>query len=539
MGTNLNEMARLAREALLEFIQPVILLSVNPNMKTGAVTGRFRSSGMVFDYDINKKVNYKPVGVGRASRADAIAEARTWVKELLGSRQDTRCQKPDGTVYGTGGKCKQGRELRRRSSADGPGEGRAFSEQFGMKYSGANERVVRRARSVPDEQWDKLPVSKLPSGTPLQANEKILKTKPINKVVSGKEPFREGYVTKLWKDGRDRLHVVDGHHRVAMYHALGKDMPVRIMTEADYKKMQGRGDAYEMGRGEIAKRLDTRCQKPDGTVYGTAGGCKQGRELRRVSSRDPERKAPEGYDRSEPKNPPYCCDKKVEKAAKALRAKIAKLEPGVSEEMIDLASKYGARLDGFEYRLKAEKSLGRKIENEYKTDEFGGDVDKCANSMSDVVRYTVMTSNAKYTATVENALSDLRAKGYTTRVKNYWEEGQPYRGLNVALTSPEGLNIELQFHTPQSMYVKKKTHVLYEAYREEKDDNKRRKMFDAMVQITDKLIPPWGAAATGRARSPKVQSVRERTKQQRERLLSIGTRKKNGFQTAKEAGLVD
>jgi hypothetical protein len=207
--------------------------------------------------------------------------------------------------------------------------------------------------------------------------------------------------------------------------------------------------------------------------------------------------------------------------------------------MIALADKYGARLDGFDYRLKAEKSLGRKIENEYKTEEFGGDVDKCAAAMSDVVRYTMMTTNERYTSTVESALSDLRAKGYTTRVKNYWEEGQPYRGLNVALTSPEGLKIELQFHTPQSMYVKNKTHALYEKYREEKDDNKRRQMFDAMVRITDKLIPPWGAATAGRARSPEVQSIRERAKQQKGRLLSIGDRKKMGFQTAKEAGLTD
>jgi hypothetical protein len=446
------------------------------------------------------------------------------------SRLDTRCQKPDGTVYGTRGKCRQGRELRRRTSADGPGEGRAFAEQYGMKYSAANERVVRRARSVPDEAWNELPVKSLPHGTQLQANEKTLKLKPINKVVSGREPFREGYVTKLWQDGRGRLHVADGHHRVAMYHALGKDMPVRIMSEADYKRLSRRRDSWN------DNRLDTRCQKPDGSIYGTAGRCRQGRELRQRSSTDPS-KTPTTYDRKPPANPPYCCNKQVEKVTKALRARIAKLEPAMSEEMIGLANKHGAKLDGFSHRLKAEKSLGRKIENEYTSDEFGGDIEKCANAMSDVVRYTIKTTNERYTDTVENVLSELKAKGYEARVKNYWEEGQPYRGMNVALTSPDGLKVELQFHTPQSLYVKEKTHKLYEDYRVEKNDAKRRKLYDAMVRITDKLIPPWGTATNAGSRSPQVRDLARNSARERERLLSIGKRKKMGFQTAKEAGL--
>ena len=462
-------------------------------------------------------------------RLDAASAAqRAWD---IRQRLDTRCQKPDGTIYGTSGKCRQGRELRRRSSADGPGEGRVFSEQFGMKYSGANERIVRRARTVPDEQWDTLPVQQLPHGTQLQANEKILKTKPIQKVVSGREPFREGYVTKLWQDNRGRLHVADGHHRVAMYHALGKDMPVRIMTEADYKRLSQRRDSLS------TSRLDTRCQKPDGTIYGTAGRCRQGRELRKASSRNPDIK-PASYDRSPPPNPGYCCDEKVAKVTKALRDRIAKLEPGVSDEMINLANKHGAKLDGFSHRLKAEKSLGRKIENEYGGEPFNGDVEACADSMSDVVRYTIKTTNERYTDTVEGVLADLQAKGYTARVKNYWEQGQPYRGMNVALTSPDGLKVELQFHTPQSLYIKEKTHKLYEQYRVERDDTKRRKMFDAMVRITDKLIPPWGTASSGASRSPQVAAIRQQSTEQRNRLLGIGIRKRMGFQTAKEAGLV-
>lgn len=108
--------------------------------------------------------------------------------------------------------------------------GKVHSTDYGMHYDPANEKVVAAARTVPDEKWDLLPVESLPAGTPIEANEAELKRKHIDKVVSGEVPFREGYVTKMWQQPDGSLHVVDGHHRVAMYAALHKDMPVRIMT---------------------------------------------------------------------------------------------------------------------------------------------------------------------------------------------------------------------------------------------------------------------------------------------------------------------
>jgi len=111
-----------------------------------------------------------------------------------------------------------------------------------MHYDPRNVEVVERARSVPDEKWNELPIESLPIGTPLEANEETLTKKSIDKVVSGAEPFREGYVTKLWRDKHGKLHVVDGHHRVAMYNALGKAIPVRIMDEAAYKRLIDQGN---------------------------------------------------------------------------------------------------------------------------------------------------------------------------------------------------------------------------------------------------------------------------------------------------------
>lgn len=136
------------------------------------------------------------------------------------------------------------------------------TEDFGMEYSKDNEAVVEKARTVPDDKWNELPVETLPArattaaGTSvkLKANEETVKARHIDKVVSGQQPFREGYVTKLWRDDKGDLHIVDGHTRTAMYHALGKDMPVRIMDEASYKKLTAEtGDATKAKVADATK----------------------------------------------------------------------------------------------------------------------------------------------------------------------------------------------------------------------------------------------------------------------------------------------
>jgi chloramphenicol 3-O-phosphotransferase len=87
----LQEMARLVRDELITLIQPVQLLSVNPNSKTGAVTGRFRSSGLLYDYNIGGgRVRYKPVGQGRSDAADASHPTRRVIADLRLSRERIR-----------------------------------------------------------------------------------------------------------------------------------------------------------------------------------------------------------------------------------------------------------------------------------------------------------------------------------------------------------------------------------------------------------------------------------------------------------------
>lgn len=121
-------------------------------------------------------------------------------------------------------------------------ERRVPSQDYGMNYDPLNIKVVERARAIPDEKWSALPVESLPAGTPLEANEETLSKESIDRVVTGAEPFRDGYVIKLWRDEDGKLHIVDGHHRVAMYYVLGKSIPVRIMDEAAHHRLTSQRD---------------------------------------------------------------------------------------------------------------------------------------------------------------------------------------------------------------------------------------------------------------------------------------------------------
>ena len=102
------------------------------------------------------------------------------------------------------------------------------SGAYNMTYKASNAEVVAPARSIPDSAWQSLPIVTIPHGTVLHANVETLIGRHIDKVVSGAEAFRDGYPTLLYRTDNGDLHIVDGHHRVAICAALGTDMAARI-----------------------------------------------------------------------------------------------------------------------------------------------------------------------------------------------------------------------------------------------------------------------------------------------------------------------
>ena len=140
------------------------------------------------------------------------------------------------------------------------------------------------------------------------------------------------------------------------------------------------------------------------------------------------------------------------------------IEPALTANMKNLASKYGTKLEGLKARLKSQESLTRKVALDAQDKNIP--LIEAASQISDANRYTMVTDPASYRSSAEAVANDLKVQGYDVGVKNYWQEGSNYKGINMSLTDPSGNKIELQFHTAESLALKEGTnHPLYEQYR--------------------------------------------------------------------------
>jgi DNA polymerase III epsilon subunit-like protein len=312
--------------------------------------------------------------------------------------------------------------------------------------------------------WDNVPLTEVDLSSEIRPTESHLKGSSIDKVVSGEEPFREGYHPHLIIDTDGKMYVSDGHNRVAMHRALGNEkITARVV---DLRKQKA---PWENESSSIKLSSGGRKAKPV-----------------RV-------KKYKGYDLKEPDNPipePGEYPKDVVEAATAHRAEIEKVEKEITKLLIDLADKHKGKMEGLDFRLKSLKSLMRKIAAE-KDSEHGGDAEKAAKAMSDVVRYTMSYEPADYVKGVKSVIEEMHKAGYDLRIKNYWKSGDPYQGINVAVTHPDGTKFELQFHTPQSVVEKEKIHAHYEDYRTTTDLRRRYELYDRMVRLAEKIHVPY------------------------------------------------
>jgi len=147
------------------------------------------------------------------------------------------------------------------------------------------------------------------------------------------------------------------------------------------------------------------------------------------------------------------------------RAELA--EPDVTATLRSVAAgtagSQGWELKGLEYRLKNRDSLMRKILADAADAEVS--VEQAAGDIGDVLRYTLVCAPEVYTAAVPVALQQLTRQGYQViKFRNAWG-GKFYQGINVHLLSPEGQQLELQMHTPQSFAIKQASHAVYEIRR--------------------------------------------------------------------------
>lgn len=185
--------------------------------------------------------------------------------------------------------------------------------------------------------------------------------------------------------------------------------------------------------------------------------------------------------------------------AKKVASRAREIEPKLTADMEEIASAHGGHLHGLEFKVKGEDSLERKILDDAQK-EYGGNLQKAANALSDVNRYTVLFPHDRYADSVQNALADLRERGYNVdNTKNYWGDNNPYKGINVAMVHPDGDKVELQFHTPESSLVKAQNHPLYSKYRvmADKSSPEAQAVYGQMVANSDALQHPAGVDSVG------------------------------------------
>lgn len=180
----------------------------------------------------------------------------------------------------------------------------------------------------------------------------------------------------------------------------------------------------------------------------------------------------------------------IKQMSSALNMKAYTVEEKLTRLLQELATKHQGQLKGLEHRLKTKSSTLRKLKKIHK-DAPQLPLDQI--KLSDALRYTLEVSDqpeGHYVETIKNSLKGLEEKGYKViKVKNYWPKGDNYSGVNTVLSTADGFQWELQFHTPASYEEAKKSHGKYEKLRSNSTPLvERQKLFGEMAQ-------PWESVA--------------------------------------------
>jgi hypothetical protein len=150
-------------------------------------------------------------------------------------------------------------------------------------------------------------------------------------------------------------------------------------------------------------------------------------------------------------------------------------------------------LAGLENCLKGKERLAEKVKFDIR--KKGRDVDQAVANVKDVIRYTFVYEEERYTASVYSDCERLENAGFGRfDRRNTWEH-EEYKGINSRWRIPGTSQLfEVQFHTQASLSAKEETHPAYERIRSlPEDDEKVARLHAYQRAVTAKVPIPPGA----------------------------------------------
>lgn len=182
-------------------------------------------------------------------------------------------------------------------------------------------------------------------------------------------------------------------------------------------------------------------------------------------------------------------EKKAFGVAKGLIFRAAEQEVSVTSDLQNYVNQGSGHLTGLDHRLKTQESLSRKLADLVET--RGGTLGQYAMRMFDVLRYTNVSPSDTLADDAERIISGLESRGYQiVGLRNTMHiDDAPYKGINAMVQNPKGYVFELQFHTPESLDIKRINHELYEEQRLASTSAARKQELTRIMIENAKKIP--------------------------------------------------
>lgn len=158
-------------------------------------------------------------------------------------------------------------------------------------------------------------------------------------------------------------------------------------------------------------------------------------------------------------------DIKVEKIVDRLIDEAKKNDKLTTKDLVASCSKTLGRLEGLNERIKSVESTTRKVKD--KSQEKGISPEEYSKQVTDILRYTFCSNENNLVKEFFDIKNSLENKGYNIiEINNTFSIlNATYKGINTLVKNSNGYIFELQFHTYQSLKIKKQNHILYEQAR--------------------------------------------------------------------------